>query len=645
MTTKTRPASEAEASKLEAIIASAAAAIITIDAKGLIENVNPAAEKMFGYSAREVVGRNIKLLMPEPYRRQHDTYISKYLATGKRQIIGIGREVAGLRKDGTTFPMHLSVSEFAIGEARYFTGTIIDLSSQHAAEQRFEHEQALFRSIFESLPDPLVVCDTAGAIRLVNPPFTRVFGFTEAEVLGESMAALFERADDWKRLESASEETPAASAKPIAAQLRRKSGEVFPASAIHAAVKGSRGGRLGSLVLVHDVTVERQQEALLLNAQRIEAIGQLTGGVAHDFNNLLTVILGNLELLEPKLEDKLSQSLANEARDAAEMGARLTDQLLTFARRQRLQTQSLNLNEFVLGLTELLRRTIGAPIDLSTALAPDLWPTIADPGQVESAVLNLALNARDAMPNGGRLMIETFNATLGAGDVDSTSGMSPGDYVVLSVADTGHGMTPEIRARVFEPFFTTKPAGKGSGLGLATIYGFARQSGGNVTIDSEVGKGTTVNLYLPRAGQRSNEDTAPARIPAEDRGGGEVVLIVEDDDRVRRLTATRLKDLGYKVLEANHASAALATLEQSPDIDVLFSDLVMPGGMSGFDLARQVRRRYPKLRVILTSGYSAELMNETDVARLDLKVLRKPYRQSELARVFRAALSRPASGG
>jgi CheY-like chemotaxis protein len=322
------------------------------------------------------------------------------------------------------------------------------------------------------------------------------------------------------------------------------------------------------------------------------------------------------------------------------MGARLTDRLLTFARRQRLETQSLNLNEFVLGLIELLRRTIGAPIDLSTSLAPDLWPTMADPGQVESAVLNLVLNARDAMPSGGRLVIETFNATVDAGDEVSDAGMAAGDYVVLSVADTGHGMPPEVRARAFEPFFTTKGAGKGSGLGLATIYGFARQSGGNVTIYSEAGKGTTVNLYLPRAGRKTEEE-APAVKPDVDAGRGETVLIVEDDDRVRRLTATRLKELGYRVLEANHGAAALAVLAETPGVEIVFSDLVMPGGMSGFDLARRVRESHPQVHVILTSGYSAELMNQADIAQLDLQVLRKPYRQAQLACAFRAALSRP----
>jgi PAS domain S-box-containing protein len=636
---------DVEVLKLREILHSAVAAIISIDSEGHIQTVNPAAEQMFGYSARELFGRNINMLMPEPYRSQHDTYIAKYLTTGRRQIIGIGREVAGLRKDGRTFPMHLSVGEFAIGGARYFTGTIVDLSAQRAAEQRFEREQALFRAIFESLPDPLVICDAGAAIRLVNPSFTRVFGYSEAEVLGENLAGLFESPETWHGLVAAQAGPREANAKANQVQFRRKSGELFPAETVDGVIVGTSGSALGRLVLIHDVTAVRQQEAILLQAQRMEAVGQLTGGVAHDFNNLLTVILGNIELLEPKLTDGLSQSLAGEAREAAEMGARLTDRLLTFARRQRLETKSLNLNEFVLGLTELLRRTIGAPIDLSTALAPDLWPTIADPAQVENAVLNLVLNARDAMPEGGRLVIETFNATLDEADIASAPGMTPGDYVVLCVADTGHGMPPEVRARAFEPFFTTKAAGKGSGLGLATIYGFARQSGGNVTICSEVGKGTTVNIYLPRAGERT--ERAAGTEPAADAGKGESVLVVEDDDRVRRLTVLRLKELGYRVLEAGHGAAALAILSDTPAIDVVFSDLVMPGGISGFDLARQVREHYPGTLVILTSGYSAELLDQAEVAEVGFKVLRKPYRQAELARAFRAALAerarRPAS--
>ncbi len=638
-------ASEAEVLKLKAILDSAVAAIVTIEANGRIETINPAVERMFGYSASELLGRNVSLLMPEPYRSQHDAYIAKYLATGRRQIIGIGREVAGLRKDGSTFPMHLSVGEFKVGTKRFFTGTIVDLSAQRAAELRFEHEQALFRAIFESLPDPVVICDTGGAIRLVNPSFTRVFGYIEPDVLGERVTILLESPAAWQdpadMRQGAQQMGSQTNAKPTTAQFRRKSGDVFPAETVVATIRSSSGSDLGSLMRIHDVTVERQQEQMLLTAQRLEAVGQLTGGVAHDFNNLLTVILGNIELLEPKLAHDQLRSLAGEAREAAEMGARLTDRLLTFARRRRLETQSLNLNEFVLGLIELLRRTIGAPIDLSTALAPDLWPTVADSGQVEAAVLNLVINARDAMPDGGRLVIETFNATVDATEVATFPGIAAGDYVVLSVTDTGHGMTAEVRARAFEPFFTTKGGGKGSGLGLATIYGFARQSGGNVTIYSEVGKGTTVNLYLPRATLRMEETEQAAKGPSANAGSGETVLIVEDDHRVRRLTALRLKELGYRVLEATNGAAALVALEETPTVDIMFSDIVMPGGLSGFELAHRVRERYPAVRIVLTSGYSAELMNQDNMAERDLTLLRKPYRQADLARVFREVLRRP----
>jgi PAS domain S-box-containing protein len=580
--------------------------------------------------------------MPEPFRSQHDTYLAKYLATGQRKIIGIGREVVGLRKDGTTFPMHLSVGEFAIGGERFFTGTIIDLSAQRAAENRLEREQALFRAIFDSLPDPILICDVDGAIRLVNPAFTSVFGFEEPEVLGESMRVLFDSVEDWRRLDGegrASDTSPTIDGL----RFRRKSGELFPAKTVISSITGHSGSSLGWLVLIHDITAEQRQAALLLQAQRVEAVGQLTGGIAHDFNNLLTVILGNIELLEPRLREDQSASLAAEAREAAEMGARLTDRLLTFARRQRLETRKINLNEFVLGLAELLRRTIGTSIDLSTSLASDLWLTEADPGQIESSVLNLAINARDAMPNGGRLVIETFNTHLDAAEVAAVPGLAAGDYAVLSVSDTGFGMTPEVKARAFEPFFTTKGTGRGNGLGLATIYGFVRQSGGNATIYSEIGKGTTVNIYLPRAAAERAGEPAEKRVSSAEAGNGETVLVVEDDDRVRRLTAARLANLGYRVLEAANGAAALKLLDDVGDIDLIFTDLVMPGGMSGLDLARRIREARPDARIILTSGYSAELMNREGGADLDLHVLRKPYRQGELARVFREALGHDAS--
>jgi len=636
MTTAGRVSAETEPLRLKAILDSAVAGVITIDSKGLIETVNTSAERQFGYSADELVGRNISMLMPEPYSSQHDGYLARYLATGERRVIGIGREVQGLRRDGSIFPMHLSIGEYSIGNERHFTGIVYDLSVQRALEARLDREQAMFRSIFDSLPDAGFISDTRYRIRLVNQAFTHVFGYTNEEVIGRPCGSLCEGLQDAETFSR-----PPASGKDrltATMQFRRSDGKSFLARAMHQTIFDRNGNAIGGLGLIHDLTAEREQAAVLLQAQRMEAVGQLTGGVAHDFNNLLTVILGNLELLEPKLKTELTISLASEAREAAEMGARLTDRLLTFARRQRLQTHRINLNQFVLNLTELLRRTIGADIDLSTSLAADLWSTEADPGQVENAVLNLAINARDAMPNGGRLVIETRNASLDADAVALLPGMHPGDYVVLSVADTGVGMAPEVRARAFEPFFTTKGPSKGSGLGLSTIYGFAHQSGGNVTIYSEQGRGTTVNLYLPKAQEaRAGAERSSAASPLE-QANGETVLVVEDDDRVRRLTATRLVQLGYQVHEAANGQAALAILEETPGIDLVFSDQVMPGGISGLDLAEVLHDRYPETRVVLTSGYSADLIGREKVDELGLKVLRKPYQQAQLARVMREAL-------
>jgi len=640
MTDSALRSTDGESLRLKAILDSAVAGILTIDSNGLIQTVNQAAERLFGYSATELIGRNVSALMPEPYASKHDYYIRRYLQTGERKVIGIGREVVGLRRDGSQFPMHLSIGEYSIGSERYFTGIVYDLSAQRAIEERLDREEALLRSIFENLPDAVAISDTEGHVKLVNPAFIKTFGLTQEEVAGESCASLCANAEDVEYFKPTRE---GGNSEPRILEFRRRDGRTFPARAVHRPIVDRNGNEVGTLALIQDVTKEREQAMALQQAQRMEAVGQLTGGVAHDFNNLLTVILGNLELLEPKLEDEFAASLAREAREAAEMGARLTDRLLTFARRQRLETRRIDLNEFVLNLTELLRRTIGTDIDLSTSLASDLWLTEADPGQVENALLNLAINARDAMPNGGRLIIETRNASLDDEAVALIPGLAPGDYVVLSVADTGVGMTPEVKARCIEPFFTTKGPSKGSGLGLSTIYGFARQSGGNLTIYSEPGRGTTVNIYLPRAREEKPSGEGTAKTTTVQPSKGETVLVVEDDDRVRRLTCTRLKELGYGTKEAPNGPAALAILEKSPEIKLVFSDQVMPGGLSGLDLAEVIREKYPKIRVVLTSGYSPDLIGRERVDRLGLKILRKPYQQADLARVIREALEEGAA--
>ena len=628
-----------DALALRALLDSAAAGIITIDAGGIVHSANPAAERLFGYSEAEMVGRNVSMLMPEPHRSAHDRYMSNYMSTGNSRIIGVGRDVIGQRKDGTTFPVHLSVGEFAIDGERYFTGILADLSAQRRAEQQSEEQQAFFKSVVECMPDPLLIGDLDRRIRVVNPAFTRVFGIPAEELIGKGCEDIYASAAEWERhLRLGCGVAGARDQTTHVFQFRRRTGEIFPGAALRALIVDSTGLELGYLECIRDISDERRREVQLVQAQRMEAIGQLTGGVAHDFNNILTVILGNVELLESHLETELDLSLAREAREAAEMGARLTDRLLTFGRRQLLEAHQINLNEFVLEMTDILRRTIGADIDMSTTLAADLWPTDADPAQIENAVLNLAINARDAMPGGGRLLIETRNVTLDARAVEPTPELQPGDYVVLSVSDTGQGMSESVKARAFEPFFTTKGTGKGSGLGLATIYGFAKQSGGHATIYSEVGKGTVVNIYLPRsAGSPQVATEALLPDPAQ-QGHGQTILVVEDDDRVRRLTRQRLQSIGYDVVEAANGVQALEALAAGGEIDLVFTDLVMPGGLSGLDLLREVRAHFPGVAMLLTSGYSEALVGATSGTEDDVLLLRKPYRQSDLAAALRAVL-------
>jgi nitrogen-specific signal transduction histidine kinase/CheY-like chemotaxis protein len=391
-----------------------------------------------------------------------------------------------------------------------------------------------------------------------------------------------------------------------------------------------------------EIEMKRREDAQkqLIQSQRMDAFGQLTGGIAHDFNNLLSIVTGSLELLEPDVKNAAARKHLERASNAAEMGARLTTRLLTFARRRRLEPTILNLNEQVSNLLELLHRTLGEQIIIRTALVRDPWLTRADPSEAENAILNLALNARDAMPNGGRLIIGTANVTIDEGQAAEVKSLRPGNFVRLSVTDTGVGIPPQILPKVFEPFFTTKGTGRGSGLGLSTLYGFASQSGGTVTIYSEFGKGTTVNLYLPRADTQTESDM-PASRTAKIlfSKNNETVLVVEDNPEVRETTLQRIEGLGYVVAEAPNGPEAVRILASNPGIALVFSDVVMPGGMSGYDLGLWVKEHAPDVKVVLASGFAAEL---TDLAREGaFPVLRKPFNRAELARALSQALYGP----
>jgi len=376
----------------------------------------------------------------------------------------------------------------------------------------------------------------------------------------------------------------------------------------------------------------------LRHAQKLEALGQLTGGVAHDFNNLLAVIFGNLELLEQQLEARGDlRELAHEASVAAARGAQLPPRLLAFSRKQQLQPASIDVGALLENMRNLLERTLGEMVQIAIEAPADLWPCRADPAQLENALLNLAINARDAMPDGGELVIEASNANLDEDQVLSAPEAPAGDYLRVSVSDSGMGMSSEVQAKAFEPFFTTKEIGAGSGLGLSMVYGFVRQSGGHVQAQSEAGGGTQIALYLPRSAEPAAraEGQAEGKIPA---GRGESILVVEDEAAVRKLVVTLLRDLGYEVTEACDAAEALAALHDLSSLQLILSDVVLSGGMSGRDLAREVHARRPEVEVALMSGYSAGVFSGDGARDDDAVLLLKPFKKAELARKIRATL-------
>lgn len=415
-----------------------------------------------------------------------------------------------------------------------------------------------------------------------------------------------------------------------------RDGSFYRVSFTASPLRDERGEAVGTIIEARNIEKEKAAQEQLRHVQRLDAIGQLTGGVAHDFNNILAIIVGNLDLLRPELDDNSEASeLADEAIDAATRGAELVRRLLAYARKQHLEPAAIDLNERLPMIIALLRRSLGETIEIRVESAGDLWPAMVDATQVDDALVNLAINARDAMPHGGTLTIQTSNAHLDEDYAASESEVVPGDYVSLTVTDTGGGMPQEVVARAFEPFFSTKEEGKGTGLGLSQVYGWVKQSGGHVKIYSEVGHGTTIRVYLPRAAGAAATDqvTDDSIIP----GGKETILVVEDNADVRRTILRQLADLGYSTLHAQDGATALEMVRHGANFDLLLTDVVMPGGMTGFELAERTRILRPDLKVIFSSGYadiSAAGGHPTKHGRL----LSKPYRKQELARAIRAEL-------
>ncbi len=589
-------------------------------------------ETLFGYRVADL----------EPDSRSWTTRIhpddKKRVLTGIHKVIQSQQqkwqaEYRFLRKDGDI--AYVSDRGYVIrdenGDAVRMVGGMSDVTERRQFLTNLTRQAALL----DKSRDAIMVLDLERRITYWNQAAEDIYGWRQDQALGR-------RIDDVLGEERAILDLATQALLSNGKWSGRLTGRVVDGEAViseahWSLVGGDHGEPRAILAINTDITQRLALEEQLQQSQRLEAIGQLTGGVAHDFNNLLTVILGNAELLEDQLDPACTLlHSARLIRGAAERAAELTRRLLAFARRQPLDPGIVDVNELISGLAPLLRPTLHEHLDISILPCPAPWPAFIDPGQLESAILNLCINARDAMDDNGCIVLETANVTLDQHYARQHSEVAPGDYVQVVVSDTGHGIPAGVQERVFDPFFTTKPKGKGTGLGLSMVYGFVKQSRGHIKIYSEPGEGTTVKLYLPRARDARPEPSPPVS-PVRYGNHKETVLIAEDDNGVREQAERQLRDLGYRVLSAADGTQALAILEEHP-VDLLFTDVIMPGGPDGPELARRALRAHPGLRVLYTSGYTENAIVRHGRLAPGVHLLEKPYQKTDLDRKIRDVL-------
>jgi PAS domain S-box-containing protein len=546
-------------------------------------------------------------------------------------------EETTLERARTTKPYGYLIKPFS---ERELHATIQMALERRRADSALQASEDRFRSIFGAISEGIFILDAATGIFIdVNGPGALMFGYTPDELVGRDIQALsFSDEAPYTQREAADwiDKTASGHMQRFDWQGKTKDGRMFPAEV--SMRTATIGGRDVMLSVVRDLTERQALEEQLRQSQKLKAVGQLTGGIAHDFNNILTVILGNADALAELLEDENFRRLAVMTRTAAERGAELTNRLLAFARRQALQPKLVDVNRLITEMDGLLCRTLGENIEIAFQYSENLWTALVDPGQLENAILNLCLNARDAISGGGQLTIETANIVLDETYAESADEVTAGEYVMIAVSDSGSGMSPETVAKAFDPFFTTKDIGHGTGLGLSMVYGFLKQSHGHAKIYSELEHGTTIKLYLPRS-LGAGEKRAVSKHKVLVQSGTEAILVVEDNDLVRTHATMLLESLGYKVIAACNGREALRILERGDaHFDLLFTDVVMPGGINGRQLAELVAKLRPDLPVLFTSGYTENAI--VHHGRLDqgIQLLNKPYRRDALAAKVRLVL-------
>jgi hypothetical protein len=627
------------------VLAASPSAIVAVNERGAISYVNPQAETTFGYTAAQLMGQPIEMLVAQGGLRKHVAHRERFTSHPVARPIGIGLDLAGRRSDGSEFPVEISLSPVQTGDGLQVFATVVDISARKAAEKALAESERRFRAALEASPNVILAIAADGMIGYANPRVEEAFGYSAAEVVGLPLTTLLPAAvrDGHDGLaDGPVKHHPAM--HPLGGGLEllgvRRDGVEFPVEISLSSVETPDGKQAFATVV--DITARKTAEGKLLQSRKLESIGRLAGGVAHDFNNILFAINGYAELLTEDLANEAPADLSDvrhsvsAIQEAAQRGGKLTMQLLAFSRQQVVTERVVDPAAGIRDIEPMLRRLIGENVRLHVVTHEPKMRLRIDPGQLDQIFMNLVVNARDAMPEGGAVTIEIGTAEFDDAYALDHLDVLPGEYVMVAVSDTGQGMDKQTREHIFEPFFTTKAPGRGTGLGLATIYGIVHQAGGHIGLYSEPGLGSTFKLYFPRVDESPTPEPAP---PIEaPRAGTGTVLLVEDEPSVRDMTQRILERAGYVVIASKDGRSAIEALEdRAAPVDILVSDVVMPS-MSGIELAEWMLAHHPGTAIVLLSGYTAETLDLERLLARGARFVTKPLGSGEMLRAIHEAL-------